>query len=263
MITSANIELCYMVNFRQLADVPATCKRLYFGHETCEKLLPAFDELHDLLEMAEKRRLALTFVTPFLTERGMENVLLFLEQWTTAVSRPLEIVTSDWGLLHWCMLNTVEAPVVGRFITGQQLDFRLTSSENRSKEMIDHVSSCTLMKDKTIEFFLKAGVNRFELSNSFIPIVLPCDKKCNYSLHIPFVPLTIFRTCPETMNFNSPKKSCNKHNCNHNRQKWSSHSLNGDIYCVDNALYYSNPDVEPQLKLNDKIDRIVWHDTFS
>ena len=256
-----NPEICYMIDFRKMPEIPASCQRIYFGHETCEKLLPAIDEIRDLLEISQKRRLGLTFVTPFLTEKGMDKVLLFLEQLKNITPQTFEIATSDWGLIHHITMNNTGTPVVGRFLTGQQLDFRLANAErNFAPEMVRHLSSCSLLKEKTVEMLHRLGVNRFELSNVFQPIALTCDQKYRCSLHVPFVPLTIFRTCPENLDFNCAKKTCNIRNCNHNRQKWVYRSSKCDIYCLDNALYYRNPDVEHPLKSNEKIDRIVYHE---
>ena len=253
-----NIEISYMLDFRNLPEIPDNCKRIYFGHETCEKLLPTINEIGDLLEIAEKRRLGLSFVTPFLTEKGMDKTLRFIEQLKTVTANTIEIVMSDWGLIHWLALNkNAGTPVAGRLLTGQQLDFRLAEAGNLSTEMAHHLSSCSLLKDKTLEMLRTMNLNRFEISNVFQPMTLPDDKKYHYSLHVPYVPLTVFRNCPENLNFNCLKKTCNAHHCSHSRQKWSAQR---DIYRLNNALYYSNSDFEHQLKLNDGIDRVVFHE---
>jgi len=254
---SANVEMCHMLDFRRLPEIPASCQRVYFGHETCERLLPEFDEVRDLLGTTGKRGLGLTFVTPFLTERGLEKVRLFLEQLKAAMPQIPEIVTSDWGLMHWIAANKIGIPVAGRFIVGQQLDFRHAGA--MSPGMADHLSSCTLMKEGTMEMLRNLGVNRFELSNVFHPIILPGDGKYHCSLHLPLVPLTIFRSCPEALDFNNINKSCNARNCPRSRQKWSSCYSKCDIYRMDNALYYGNPNVDSRLAENKRIDRIVSH----
>ena len=251
------IEICYMLDFRNLSEIPDDCKRIYFGHETCEKLLPTINEIGDLLEIAEKRHLGLTFVTPFLTERGMENTLRFIDQLNAVTASAIEVVMSDWGLIHWLALNkNAGTPVAGRLLVGQQLDFRLAEAGNLSTEMAHHLSSCSLLKDKTLEMLQTMNLNRFEISNVFQPMIVSSDKKLHFSLHIPYVPLSVFRNCPENLDFNCLKKTCNAYNCSHSRQKWSAQR---DIYRLDNALYYSNTDFERQLNLNDGIDRMVFH----
>jgi hypothetical protein len=257
MSTFAKIEICKMLDLRHLSGIPADCERIYFGHETCEKLLPTFDEIQDLLEISEKRRLKLTFVTPFLTEAGLERVQRFSERLQSARPRSLEIATSDWGLLHWIARSEIGTPVAGRFITGQQLDFRFADIESISREQLAHLSDSTLIKDRTVDMFRRIGIDRFELSNVFQPVALLCDRKYHCSLHVPFVPLTIFRSCPENMDFNCTKTVCS--HCSHTRQKWQCDSSEYYIYRLDNALYYSNIGFETQLKPDNKIDRIVWH----
>ena len=261
MTTLPPIEICRMVDYRRLPVIPAACKRVYFGHETCEELLPVFDEINDLLEIAEKRQLKLTFVTPFLTERGIEKVQLFLNQLKPIKLTSFEVVSSDWGLIHRITQNGLGAPVISRFLTGQHVDFRTIEDENKVKEeimlmngtyyqlrskkkspaMVEHFSSCTLIKEKTVEMFCKAGVTRFELSNVLQPIHLPYNPQCHYSLHTPFVPLTIFR------------------NRTPSRQKWQCSSTTRDLYCLDNALYYYHPNFESHIQQNNCIDRVVFH----
>jgi len=279
MVIPTKIEICQLVDVRRMAEITADCKRVYFGHETCEKLLPAFDEVQDLLEMTAKRQLKLSFVTPFLTERGMDKVILFLEKLKTMKLNSFEIVSSDWGLIHYVINNKAGTPVVGRFLAGQQVDFRLMEQVHESKEqivcldgcyhqlaqrkmppaLVEHISSATLLKNKTLEMLRRAGVVRFELSNVIQPIVLPDFPSCRYSLHLPFVPLAIFRTCPESADFNKPRKDCSAYNCNHNRQRWQYDAKKRDLYCIDNALYYYHPDVDAHLQQHRLIDRIVIH----
>ena len=297
----SNIEICRMVDYRKVPDHIENCQRLYFGHETCEKLLPQADALDDLLEIAEKHQLKLTFVTPFLTEKGIERVLLFLCQLKTYRLTGFEIVTPDWGLIHWVTANYEPGKLaVSRFLTGQQVDFRMMDDGNKSKDeivcmegiyykltskqmssmMANHFSSGTLLKEKTMEMFCRSGVTRFELSNVFQPMTLPENKQYHYSLHVPYVPLTIFRACPVNMDFNQTRKHCDTRNCFHNHQKWQYTtsnpvstalckteqneenqclSENRELYCIDNALYYYHPNFESNLQRYKQIDRIVIH----
>ena len=270
------IEQCRFVNFKTIAGIPDDCKRVYIGHETCEKRLPTFHEMQKILEIIEKCQLKLTFVTPFLTEKGFEKTQLLLNQLNTLKLLHFEIVTSDWGLIHWITQNKIGTPVVSRFLTGQQVDFRLWDEplqpkkepvvfidekyrllkhKKLSQAMVDHLSSCTLMKEKTMEMFCKLGVTRFELNAVPQPVTLPDHPLIRYSLHVPFVPLTIFRTCPENLDFSSIKKECNA--CYPVSQKWQSGSARNELYRIDNALYYYH-DIDPAIFQNTSIDRIVY-----
>ena len=277
MTLPSHIEHCLMIDYKRNPEIPAIYRRVYFGHETCEKRLPTCDELNDLLKIVDARGLHLTFVTPFLTEKGMEKVQLFLNQLQPLHLNAFEIVTSDWGLLWWIIQNKAGKPVISRFLTGQHVDFRLWDDtgqstehivflqgtyrkltfKSRTSEMMNHLSSCTLLKEKTMEMFRRLGVTRFELSPVFQPMTIPDNPTLQYTLHVPFVPLTMFRTCPQQGNINRPKNRCNGDTCRHIRQKWQSVSMNRDLYCINNALYYDHPDIDPSSIA--PIDRMVYH----
>ncbi|MCL1822467.1 MAG: hypothetical protein FWG22_06555 [Prolixibacteraceae bacterium] len=282
MKKESHIEICYLVDFRKTheAEIPP-CRRIYFGHETCEKLLPQFDEIEDLLEICEKRNLELSFVTPFLTDAGIEKVMRFLERLQSA-KRHFEIVISDWGLLNLLTSNRVGTPVAGRFLIGQHTDFRLKRlSDERtedkilsmngsyyrlmhrkiSPELSDHISACTLLKNRTSAYFCMLEIDRFELSNTLVPIKLSGDENFHFSLHTPYVPLSVFKTCPEGFELGKSRKSCNFRNCRRNREKWTNPGSGQEILCIDNALWYCNPEYESQLQ-DPRIDRVVFDISF-
>ncbi|MDR0749670.1 MAG: hypothetical protein LBF62_08875 [Tannerellaceae bacterium] len=252
------MEICYKIDFREpdKIEIPS-CKRIYFGHETCEKLLPEFNEIEQLLELSGKRNLELTFVTPFLTDKGIEKVMRFLEELKTVV-RDFEIVVSDWGLLRLISSDKIGIPVVSRFLTGQQTDFRLKRFEKIPPvEMAEHLASCTLLKKQSLAFLDRYNIERFELSNTLQTVQTDGCEKYRYSLHVPFVPLSIFRTCPENFDFNHIRENCNSRTCKRNRVEWSNPASGYKIYCIDNALYYANPDYETTLHSHTYIDRLV------
>lgn len=271
-------EICYFIDYKTINRIDLSgCNRIYFGHETCEKLLPEFDEISDILKIVEKKKLELTFVTPFLTENGIAGTIFFINQ-LIEINPKLEIVTSDWGLLNYLCVNKIGIPVVSRFLTGQQTDFRLLRLEKElqdkvlkinnkyfklthkqvSPELTEHISSCALLKSSTLQLFENMGITRFELSNVFQSAKLPDNKRFNYSLHVPFVPLTIFKTCPDNLDFNQIKGKCNKYTCNKNHSAWTNKDLEHEIFCIDNALYYQNIDYQEKIESNSSIDRIVF-----
>jgi hypothetical protein len=281
MRMTSDIERCFMLDFKKLPEIPPSCKRIYFGHETCEKLLPKYNEISDLLNISDEKDIELTFVTPFLSEKGFEKAALFLDELKSSIG-PIEVVSSDWGLINWMASNKVGIPVISRFLVGQQVDFRLSNlgenmskqtilmdgkyyqltSEKLSDEMKVHLESCALLKKESLEMFDNMGINRFELNNILRPIKLPDNNRVHFSLHVPFVPLTIFRTCPEAFDFNNIRKSCNALNCNKCRSRWQHKQSGKEMFWRDNALYYSNQDEENQISVNKSIDRIIYSEIF-
>lgn len=259
-----DIERCCMVDFRQISDIKIPdCKRLYFGHETCEKRLPSYDEAEELLAFADSRKMELTFVTPFLTAKGFEHVVLFLEKIISVIPH-LEIVLSDWGLLNWVTTHKIGTPVISRFLVGQQVDFRLSKfykdypSDWISPELSEHISACSLLKTKTLDLLNRLGIYRFELNNVVQSVKLPDDIRLHFSLHVPFVPLTIFRWCPEDSDFNHTRKGCNRQTCGNCEEEWQTQSLEQTIWRRDNALYYSNSDNHTHILRHPAIDRLIY-----
>ena len=276
-----SIEVCYhigSISKDKPARLPQNYHRIYFGHETCEKLLPNNKDLPYFLEFASKKELKLTLVTPFLTNRGIDKVHQLADILNSYFSS-YEIVISDWGLLHALQSRKTVEPVISRFLTGQQTDFRLQrigtdsdpsvifwndkyyhlQSRKPGREMTEHLSSCSLLKQNTVELLASMGVTRFELNNIHQNIQLP-DFSCKYSLHIPFVPLTQFRHCPESTDFNKINKHCDSGNCRQHNMKWT--LPDDEVYCFRNALFYYNPNYENQLKINPLIDRLVIDQYF-
>jgi len=277
----ADIEICFMIDFKKNHEIPSVCKRIYFGNETCEKLLPKYDEISDLLNVSDKKNIELTFVSPFLSEKGVEKTVLLLDKLKSAKGQ-IEVVSSDWGLINWMVSNKAGIPIISRFLVGQQVDFRLSqigekaskqvilmngkyyllTTEDFSDKMKAHLESCALLKKESLDMFSSMGINRIELSNIQRPIRLPDNKKFHFSLHVPFIPLTIFRSCPEAFDFNEIKKSCYALNCNNNRSKWLHDKTGKEIYWRDNALYYCNHDDKSQININKSIDRIIYSEIF-
>ncbi|MDR2626803.1 MAG: U32 family peptidase [Dysgonamonadaceae bacterium] len=253
--------------------------RIYFGHETCERLLPAWNDITALLDIAQKQNIKLTFVSPFLTNVGMKRVMSLLEQ-IAATGNAIEVVTSDWGLLSRLMHACMGTPVVSRFLVGQQLDFRTKSMNNHydprilnidgkyyrqeplppSAQMREHFSQCTLLKPETLDFLARHGVSRLELSNVYQTIKLPETDSFRYSLYVPFAPVTVFRNCPEQHDFNHIHATCSRNECCAGRHLWQTTSSSDSIVRRDNALYYRNNDLSKQLKENPLIDRVVFND---
>jgi hypothetical protein len=251
--------------------------RIYFGHETCERLLPVWNDISRLSAFAREQNIPLTFVSPFLSNAGMKRVILLLEQ-LAAAGNEMEVVTSDWGLLSRLMHRCTGVPVVSRFLVGQQLDFRMkhihTPYEDRvlnidgkyyrqehvlpSAQMLEHLSQCTLLKPETLDFLERHGIRRLELSNVYQTIRLPERDAFRYSLHVPFAPVAIFRNCAEGHDFNGVQPVCSRDECHAGAGLWHI-SPARTVVCRDNALYYRHACLSEQLKKNPQIDRIVLH----
>ena len=45
--------------------------RIYFGNEFCENLIPSEREIREIMDFAESKKINLTFVTPWSTNKGI------------------------------------------------------------------------------------------------------------------------------------------------------------------------------------------------
>jgi len=256
--------------------------RIYFGHETCERLLPDWDEFKKLYDITRQQNIKLTFVCPFLSNSRIKEIISLLEK-IAANDIEAEVVSSDWGLLSQLVKNRIGTPVVSRFLIGQQLDFRIKYIENQYENRIikienqyynlkhqsptlqtrDHLAQCTLLKPFTLEFLKYLGISRLELNNVYQDIQLPENDYFHYSLHVPFSPMTVFRNCPENMDFGYAQQPCMRTKCyGQNSLLQTAEFPNSILICKDNALYYSNSDYIEHLKKNSSIDRIVLHNVY-
>ena len=69
--------------------------RIYFGNEFCQKLIPSKSEVEEVLSFVEKNSLNFTFVTPYVTNKGLhrlESLILFLKE----RKHGCEIIFNDW-----------------------------------------------------------------------------------------------------------------------------------------------------------------------
>ena len=86
----------FISNTKNLGYVTHAYSRLYFGIEFCERLIPSREELSAAIEFAGRNKMDFTFVTPFVTDNGMEKLARLLDCFS-GDQRGSEIVINDWG----------------------------------------------------------------------------------------------------------------------------------------------------------------------
>ena len=74
--------------------------RLYIGDEFCIHRLPSPDQLDTLCQLAKGENKAFTFLTPPLTDEGMDRCRLLFDVFKEMDSRT-EVVVNDWGVLFF------------------------------------------------------------------------------------------------------------------------------------------------------------------
>lgn len=100
--------------------------RLQFGSEFCETLLPNPGQLRQVAAAAGLTGVALTLVTPIMSDAGIARLKALLPQ----LHPGSEVVANDWGTLRLLARERPDlVPIAGRMICKMVKDPRLPSAE--------------------------------------------------------------------------------------------------------------------------------------
>lgn len=169
--------------------------RLYFGIEFCERLLPSKQELEAALRVAAQHNMQFTFVTPFVTDAGIET-LKMLTDVLPGGGAGLEAVVNDFGYLQVLRQKGWRGDIaLGRLLTKQKRGPRLMNVISRlSSEAVEHFRQSNIDAPFTAEFLMEKGISRVELDNLLQGISRsnPCFKA---SLYVPYAYVTTTRYC--------------------------------------------------------------------
>lgn len=252
--------------------------RIYFGAEFCQNLIPSIVSLERALNFTRKRDLRFTFVTPFVTEPGL-NRLNELFQFLKTRLKDCEIVVNDWGVLE--VLSTKFRGFklsLGRLLTRQsrdpamanvlekQLPFVFRDKDGKitviahippGKHYQRGIRACYVNSPSVHRFLSKFNIDRIELNNLIQGLNLK-DVKFRVSLYTPFVSISTTRFCPMESRFqkiyriNVCKRECQKY---YSRLK--NKTLLRPLYKYGNTIFYKNP-VKLKFIERSVIDRIVF-----
>jgi hypothetical protein len=239
--------------------------RIYYGHETCEHLLPSRRRVQAFAaRLAQSPETRLSLVTPFLSDKGLRRALVLIDSLLAHMGE-LEVVCSDWGLVHELSRERRVTLVLGRLLTAQITDPRIprllekshpetTLRETRqvdgtrcalkpgcaSASLGRHYRSCWVDKPEAVALLTRYGIGRCELSNAAQGIELTFSGM-RYTLHMPEVLVAVMRSCPgRNEDFNRPLAACpcSRHWAGGQEVAWSHATLPMELFRRDNALYY-------------------------
>jgi len=272
----ANLEQAVWIDWCAPVPKEPAGSRVYFGHETCEYLLPAADAISDWARSARDRGIALTLVTPFLTNPGLDRIRRLVDC-LSAIDGALEVVCSDWGLLDVLAREHVVTPVLGRLLAARPADPRLmrmfAAGRERMLTHLDgtvcrlkyrppgadlarHYRGCWLDRPELRSWFLSRGVRRAEIDNTGQGIELAGLPGWSYSLHAPEVLVAAMRRCPGPGEDFSAPAECPSSRCGAPAVTWTAPAFPAPLRRRQNALYYDWPGLPENLEAL-PIDRIV------
>ncbi|MDM8551218.1 hypothetical protein QUF72_14125 [Desulfobacterales bacterium HSG2] len=279
------MEKAVMIDWRKEICDEISSDRVYFGHETCEHILPCPQKACELAKMFADKGMEVTLITPFLTNKGFDNTCRLIDSLLGICSNP-EVVCSDWGMLHYLCKNGICRPVIGRPLLAQHVDPRIkrmvkSKAQYGNTRQVMHVdgTSCLLKykppssllvghlqqswadKPSVISFFSKLNVRRCEISNIVQGLELAKHAGWSYSLHVPEVLVGIMRFCPGTgENFNLARVcDCKAHI--QDKVVWHYPGFPTNLFRKENALYYSQHTMPKDLN-SLPIDRIVHNQAW-
>ena len=275
-------KACWYEWRRNERDLPIN-ERIYFGHETCEHLLPSNSQALDFVERAlDLPKTKISLVTPFLSQQGLRNTQALIDCLLVRLE-DLEVVCSDWGLVYHLGTHRLATPVLGRVLAAQATDPRIHRIYNHGRSatadrkirhtdgpscvlnphlppiaLQNHYRSVWMDKPEAIDFLSQYNINRCELNNvaQGVELFLP---GLRYTLHVSEILVAVMRRCPgKNENFNlEPDCPCGHLPSSGKRIDWNHSTLPHDLFRQDNALYYRNDDLPKNLAAL-PVDRIVY-----
>ncbi|MCK5014798.1 MAG: hypothetical protein KAS66_13375 [Candidatus Omnitrophica bacterium] len=236
--------------------------RLYFGVEFCERLIPSVKQLNNALSFSQENKLDFTFMTPFVTDKGIARLEPLFDYLDNQVVQKAEIIINDWGVLN--LLNKRKwngLLALGRLLTKQKRGPRIMNIRDKLPERaLEHFKQSNIDVPILSEFLIEKGIQRVELDNLLQGISRP-DAILKGSLYFPYAYVTVTRYCLSSFSRNksvnlrsiSPcDKECLKHNF-----KLHHKSMPVDLLLRGNAQFFKNNKLPEDLDaLN--IDRLVF-----
>lgn len=270
-----------LANLKKYNNIDLRYKRLYFGNEYCQKLIPTETEFGRVLDFCHRKNLALSLLTPLVTSFGLRKLdklfCLLIRN-----SDSFEVVINDWGVLDLVNEKYKQLiPVLGRLMFAQKRDPRLVNIINDKQEAkitVDHSGNKTIFLPKGIPAALKTAysntniglpemanflvsrrVRRVEFDNLLHGLSFNLPPGISGSVYTPFGCIAVTRICPMLTEIQKRERiSKCKQECRKYFWKLRAASISKIIYKKGAALFYKNPDLSVNKWMGMGIDRLIY-----
>lgn len=260
----------------RIMDIKKDTERIYYGNEFCEKLIPSIETLEKFYRLVKAKNKHFTFVTPFVTNSGLEKVSRLLDFLNKQPD--VEVVFNDWGVLKVMKssFGNIE-PVLGRLLSKQRRDPRMLSillNKQHVKEirghdkntrilllpkkvpnaLLEHYRASVINAPIFQNYLLSQGIHRVEIDNLLWGVDLKIARDIKVSIYLPYGYITTTRTCGRVTLTNA---ACRKE-CKIYYLQLENRSLPTTFYSIGNTVFYKQaiPGDEYLRKLG--ITRIVY-----
>lgn len=170
-------------------------ERLYFGNEFCQNRIPSLDEVKRSLDFAEDKNIELTFVTPYVSNKGLNKIKDILKLLST-YQKNIEVVVNDWGVLYYINNHHKKFQIIiGRLLTKQRRGPEIIKLLDKlPKDVLEHFKSSNMESEEIYNYLSEKGVKRVEFDNLLQGINLK-NVKFKKSLYHPYLYVTTTRLC--------------------------------------------------------------------
>lgn len=254
-------QAIFISKVENLRYVDSGYTRLYFGNEFCQHRIPSLEVLGAMKDFISGRKMSFTFVTPYVTEKGIGALIPILECVIKNFSEA-EIVINDWGVLR-LLREKFDYPVLalGRLLTKQKRGPGLTDLKNRlPKATIRHFQESNIDVPILGDFLVDNGIKRVELDNLLQGMVRE-NPALKASLYFPFAYVTTTRFCMAASSEKGRKSLRSILACNEECQKYTfslrHKNMPVELLLKGNAQFFENRRLPDNLD-DLKIDRIVY-----
>jgi hypothetical protein len=221
--------------------------RFYTGDEFCIHRLPRPDDLYALCQLAKAENRDLTFLTPPLTDDGMDQCRPLFDI-LKAMDLQTEVVVNDWGVLFFLKENYPLFQLsVGRLLNKGFKDPRLMDPDEAatfSAETAELFNACTF---DSVEFLAKMRELKVtRLERDLLPFgesEIKPPGGLQTSVYFPFGYITTGRVCwmKSFANADSRKFSLSngcRQPCNKITLKLNHAKTNLQLFQAGNTIYY-------------------------
>lgn len=249
--TFPHLEAFYPAGAMQEQDwselIAAKSVRAYIGDEFCSHRLPHIDELERVCRSLTDKNGELTFLTPPLTDEGLERSTPLFE-FLKANDPHAEVVVNDWGGLLFLQQNYPQFRLsLGRLLNKGFKDPRLTNpgeASGFSAETAELFNACTFDVAEFVEKMQQLNVMRLE--RDLFPYGDPEIQSCGglaMSVYFPFGYISTGRVCRiAAFSASTQKKYSIPNGCRHPCQKMSlklNHTgTNQQLFQSGNTIFY-------------------------
>ena len=182
---------------RYLTDLLAAPDRIYVGDEFCETRLPDPAQLARHIQYAEDRDLALTLLTPVLTDPGIERIRPLLD--TLYAWQPsAEVVINDLGVMVFLKTHYPKFSLsMGRLFNKGFKDPRLRPDDLDPADRVSPFFQDSSFQHENIQV-LADGLGVQRLEQDLLPYADPQALGCGRletTVYLPFGYVTTGRVC--------------------------------------------------------------------